>query len=71
MFFLKEDFVIVPIGKAANTVAFICKHFYTLTIIKKLNLDCHLSKQDDNKSYTFINDKNEDQIIKEYKLYLS
>ena len=41
--FLKEDFVIVPIDKAANTVAFICKYVYALTIIKELNLDCHLS----------------------------
>ena len=55
MFSLKEDFVIVPIDKAANNVAFICKHFYALTIIKELNLDCHLSNQDDNNTYTFIN----------------
>ena len=27
MFSLKENFVIVPIDKAANNVAFICKHF--------------------------------------------
>ena len=31
---LKEDFVIVPNDKASNNVAFICKHFYSLTIIK-------------------------------------
>ena len=48
MFSLKEDFVIVPIDKAANNVAFISKHFYALTIIKELNLDCHASNQDDN-----------------------
>ena len=71
MFSLKEDFVIVPIDKAANNVAFICKHFYALTIIKELNLDCHLSNQDDNNTYIFINDKTKDQIIKEHKLYLS
>ena len=34
LFSLKEDFVIVPIDKAANNVAFICEHFYVLTIIK-------------------------------------
>ena len=39
MFFLKEDFVIVPIDKAANNVVFICKHFYALTIIKVIL--CH------------------------------
>ena len=43
MFCLKEDFVIVPIDKAAKNVAFICKHLYALTIIKELNLDCYLS----------------------------
>ena len=71
MFSLKEDFVIAPIDKAANNVAFICKHFYALTIIKELNLDYHLSNQNDNNTYTFINNKTKDQIIKEHKLYLS
>ena len=71
MFSLKEDFVIVPINKTANNVAFICKHFYALTIIKELNLDCHLSNQDDNNTRTFIKNKTKDQIIKEHKLYFS
>ena len=71
LFSLKEDFVIVPIDKAANNVAFICKHFYALTIIKELNLDCHLSNQDDNNLYTFKNNKTKNQIIKEHKLHLS
>ena len=71
MFSLKEDFVIVPIDKAANNVPFIGKHFYALTIIKELNLACHLSNQDDNNTCTFINNKTKDQIIKEPKLYLS
>ena len=34
LFSIKEDFVIVPIDKVANYVAFISKHFYALTIIK-------------------------------------
>ena len=42
MFSFKEDFVIVPVDKAANSVAFIYKHFYALTIIKELDLDSHL-----------------------------
>ena len=70
MFSLKEDFVIVTIDKAAKNVAFICKHLYALTIIKELNLDCYLSKQDDNNTYTFIYNKTKDQIIKEQRLYL-
>ena len=42
LFSLTEGFMIVPIDKAANNVALICKHFCTLTIIKELNLDCHV-----------------------------
>ena len=57
MFSLKQDFVIVPIDKTANNVAFVCKHFNALTIIKELNLDCHLLNQDDNNTYTFRNNK--------------
>ena len=71
MFSLKEDLVTVPIDYAANNVAFISKHFNALGIIKELNLDCHLSNQDDNNTYTFINNKTKDQIVKEHKLYLS
>ena len=71
LFSFKEDFVIVLIDKATNNVAFICKHFYALTIIKELNLDCHLSNQDDNNLYTFKNNKTKNQIIKEHKLHLS
>ena len=71
LFSLKEDCVIVPINKAANNVAFICKHSYALTIIKKLNFDCHLSNQNDNNTYTFIKNKTKDQIIKKHTLYLS
>ena len=71
MFSLKEDFLIVPIDNAANNVAFICKHSYALTIIKELNIASHISNQDDNKTYTFINNKTKDQIIKEHNLYFS
>ena len=63
--------MIVPTDKAANNVTFICKYFYVSTITKELILDCHLSNQDDNNTYTFINNKTKDQIIKEQNLYLS
>ena len=71
LFSIKEDFVIVPIDKVANYVAFISKHFYALTIIKELNPDCHLSNQDDNNTYVFINNKTKNQIINKHKLHLS
>ena len=61
----------LPIDKVANNVAFICKNFYVLTIIKELNLYCHLLDQDDNNTYTFINNKTKDQITKEHKISLS
>ena len=65
LFYLKGDFVVVPIDKAANNMAFICEHFYVFTI------DCHLLNWDDNNNHAFINKKTEDQIIKEHRLYLS
>ena len=52
-------------------MTFIYKDFYTLFIIKELNLDYHLLNQDDNNTYTFINNKTKYQIIKEHMLYLS
>ena len=67
LFSLKEYFVIVPIDKAANNVAFISKRFYPLTIIKELNLDCYLLNQDSNNTYTFINNKTKNHIINEHK----
>ena len=57
---LIEDFVIVSIDKEANNVASICKHFHVLTIIKELSLDFHLSNQDDNNTYIFINNITKD-----------
>ena len=54
---LKRDFVVVPLEKAANNVAFICQHFSAFTIITELDLDCHLSNQDENNNYAFINNK--------------
>ena len=62
--------MILPIDKAANNVAFICKHFYASTIIKELNLDCRLSNQDDSNTYTSVS-KTKDQIIKKRKWYRS
>ena len=67
---LKEVFMIVTFDKAANNVAMISKHFYDLTFIKELNLDCHSSKQDDNKICTFIKKKTKVQLINEHNLYL-
>ena len=71
MFSLKEDFVIVPIDKAANNVAFIYKDLDALAILKEQNLGGHSLNQNYNNTYKFINNKTKDQIIKEDKSHLS
>ena len=71
MFSFRDDFLIVPVDETANNVPFIGKHFHDVTTIKDLNRDCHLSNQDDNNTYAFMNNKTNDQIIEEHKLYLS
>ena len=58
---LKAEIVIVLIDKAANNMAFICKHLYALT--KELNLHCHLLNTSDD-TYDFINVKTKDIIVK-------
>ena len=58
---LKAEIVIVPIDKAANNMAFICKHLYALT--KELNLDFHLLNTSDD-TYDFINIKTKNIIVK-------
>ena len=70
-FSLKEDFVIVPIDKAANNVAFIYKDLDALAILKEQNLGGHSLNQNYNNTYKFINNKTKDQIIKEDKSHLS
>lgn len=48
VFYLKEDFVIAPTDQAVPIhVTLICSHFFDLTIIWKLNLDCPLSNKAD------------------------
>ena len=50
---------------AADKVAFIYKHFYTLTI-KQLNINCHLPNHNDNSIFKFINNITVDQITKNH-----
>ena len=39
MSFRSSEYVITPIYKANGNIAFICKRFYALTIVKELGLD--------------------------------
>ena len=63
---LKESFVIVPIDKATNNIAFICKHFYAKVLVKEL--DFSNPNNCDNSTYHQVDKK---QIIKEHKTFLS
>ena len=65
---LKQCFVIVPIDKATNNIAFVCKHFYAKVLVNELNFP---NANNQNKTtYHQVNDLNKDQIIKEHKAFL-
>ena len=66
---LKESFVIVPIDKATNNIAFICKHFYAKVLVKEL--DFSNPNNCDNSTYHQIHNFDKKQIIKEHKTFLS
>ena len=66
---LKNDFVIVPIDKAANNVAFVCKQFYASVIAKELKIDDNISNHDEN-TYEYVN-KSTESLIENHKKYLS
>ena len=56
---LQEKYVIVPIDKASNNVAFICKRFYALVLCKELGITGPESS-----TYTQVN-QNLDEVIKQ------
>ena len=64
---LQEKFVLVPVDKASNNIAFICKRFYATVIVKELGLINNSTK----KTYEKVNDKSTDIIISEHKQYLA
>ena len=68
---LKDKFVIVPIDKAANNVAFICKRFYASVIAKELNYKVQPNHDDINKTYQQIHDKSKEAVIDEHKKFLA
>ena len=57
---LQEKYVIVPIDKASNNVAFICKRFYALMLCKELGITGLGSS-----TYTQVN-QNLDEVIKHH-----
>ena len=65
---LKESFVIVPIDKATNNIAFICKQFYANVLVKEL--DFPSPNNCDSSTYHQIHNLDKKQIIKEHKTFL-
>ena len=59
---LHSKYVMVPIDKAANNVAFICKRFYLQVILDELGLVGSSSS-----TYTNINNSTPDSIIKQHQ----
>ena len=60
---LQNKYVMVPIDKAANNVAFVCKRFYAHILLKELGLNTN----EPSSTYTPINNLSRDQIISQHK----
>ena len=69
IYFLKKVFVIVHIVKIVNSLAFICNHFYAITVIRELNFDCRLANQADN-ACKYRNHNTKEQRNTEHSFYL-
>ena len=59
---LQEKYVIVPIDKASNNVAFICKRYYALVILQELGL-----LGSSTPTYTSIENRSPEDIINQHK----
>ena len=55
---LQSKYVMVPIDKAANNIAFICKRFYATVLMEELGLSNESSY-----TYTRIQDQTPDDIV--------
>ena len=62
---LHSKYVMVPIDKAANNVAFICKRFYAQVLLKELGLLGTATS-----TYTAVNQHTPDEIIARHKIEL-
>ena len=59
---LQSKYVLVPIDKAANNVAFICKRFYAEVLLKELGI-----LGTSTSTYTKIEDKTPDEIVTQHQ----
>ena len=67
---LKENFVIVPIDKAANNISFICKQHYASVIVSELKYNPDLSKNM-NSTYEHVSELSSADIINSHRTVLS
>ena len=63
---LQMNYVMVPIDKAANNVAFVCKRYYATVILKELGLDGSSTS-----TYSKIENQSPDEIINLHKVELN
>jgi len=61
---LQEDFVMVPIDKADNNTAFVCKRYYVEVVARELGL---LDGQSDISTYEYLNDVDINDIVSSHK----
>ena len=66
--FLQSKFVIVPIDKAANNIAFICKQLYASVIAKELDL---YKENINGPTYNLMDSIDINNVISEHKIYLN
>ena len=63
---LQNHYVIAPIDKASNNIAFICKRFYAMVLVKELGLD----STNGNETYVSLNEASKERIIQEHVIKL-
>ena len=69
---LQSKFVLVPIDKAANNVAFICKQFYAAVISKELQYSNIINNINlKNSTYELLKSHTKEEIIKSHKTFLA
>ena len=67
---LQRDYIITPIDKANGNIAFTCKRFYALTLLKELGIEPNnnVSTSD---TYNMINDKTPEDLVKIHESYIN
>ena len=66
---LQNDYILTPIDKANGNIAFICKRFYALTLLKELGI----GPDNISTSYTYemVNNVKSEEIVKNHENYMN